>query len=200
MHCRRRVITDVEDAGVGAGRGDLVDSVEHVVGERFLRSGEQIVGLVHGARCDNCRCHLWVGADERHSHVCEPHARAVVLCLFGHVPGPHIFQPNEIFASECELYFPVSSPYDSGLQVRTLIPYFSATGRISRSVPRARIEYDGCSVRSCLDQIGFSVLVSNEAGCVSEVSRKNDFVRCRRGFSSPHNIWDAVDVRWQTEQ
>lgn len=50
------------------------------------------------------------------------------------------------------------------------------------------------------DQIGFSVLVSNEAGCVSEVSRKNDFVRCRRGFSSPHNIWDAVDVRWQTEQ
>jgi hypothetical protein len=43
---------------------------------------------------------------------------------------------------------PVRKPNASGLQVSTPIPYRCAVGSTARSMPRARIEYGGCSVRN----------------------------------------------------
>ena len=43
---------------------------------------------------------------------------------------------------------PDSQPPASGLQLSTPIPYCWQTGSRSASMPRARIEYWGCSVRN----------------------------------------------------
>src|SRR4051795_10215274 len=46
---RGRLVGHVECADVGAGRDDLVDAVEDVVGEADVDAGEQVVQLCHGA-------------------------------------------------------------------------------------------------------------------------------------------------------
>ena len=59
----------VEGADVGAGRDDLVDPVEDVVGEGDVQAGEQAVEVVHGAGAEKCAGDAGVGDGERHREV-----------------------------------------------------------------------------------------------------------------------------------
>src|SRR6185312_11319740 len=59
----------VEGADVGAGRDDLVDAVEDVVGEDDVQPGEQAVEVVHGAGAEKCAGNAGVGDGERHREV-----------------------------------------------------------------------------------------------------------------------------------
>ena len=47
------LVGHVEPADIGAGRDDLVDPVEDLVGERDVHAGEQVVELLHRARPDD---------------------------------------------------------------------------------------------------------------------------------------------------
>src|ERR1700734_1926362 len=65
----RGLVGLVEGADVGAGRDDLVDAVEDVVGEGDVQAGEQAVEGVHGADADQCARDAGVGDGERHRGV-----------------------------------------------------------------------------------------------------------------------------------
>src|SRR5580704_19373097 len=54
----------VERADVGAGRDDLVDLVEDLVGERDVGAGEQVVELLHRVRPDDRAGHAGMGDRE----------------------------------------------------------------------------------------------------------------------------------------
>src|SRR5450631_160134 len=59
----------VERADGGAGRDDLVDLVEDVVGERDVGGGEQVVELLHRVRPDDRAGHAGMGDRERYREV-----------------------------------------------------------------------------------------------------------------------------------
>ena len=65
-------------ADVGAGRDDLVDLVEDLVGERDVDASEQVIELLHRARPDDRAGHAGVSDRERHREVRHRQAR-----LFG---------------------------------------------------------------------------------------------------------------------
>ena len=54
----------VESTDVGAGRDDLVDAVEHVVGEGDVQAGKQVVELLLGPRAEECAGDAGVGEAE----------------------------------------------------------------------------------------------------------------------------------------
>ena len=56
----------VERTDVGAGRHDLVDAVEHVVGEGDVNAGKQVVELRFGSRAEECAGDAGAGDGERH--------------------------------------------------------------------------------------------------------------------------------------
>jgi len=62
-------------ADVGAGRDDLVDPVEDLVGERDVDAGEQVIELLHRARPDEGAGHAGMGDRERHREVRHRQAR-----------------------------------------------------------------------------------------------------------------------------
>ena len=76
----RRLVGLVEGANVGAGRDNLIDTVEDLVGERDVDAGEQVVELLHGAQPEEGAGHAGVRDREghgevRHSQACLPRQR-----------------------------------------------------------------------------------------------------------------------------
>jgi hypothetical protein len=59
----------VERADVGAGRDDLVDPVEDLVGQCDVEAGEQVVELLHRVRPEERACHARMSDRERHRKV-----------------------------------------------------------------------------------------------------------------------------------
>ena len=90
------LVGHVEAADIGAGRDDLVDPVEYLVGERDVHTGEQVVELLHRARPDDRAGDARVGDCERHREVRHRQARllgerddlldGVESALVAHVP------------------------------------------------------------------------------------------------------------------
>ena len=73
----RRLVGLVEGANVGAGRDNLIDTVEDLVGERDVDAGEQVVELLHGAQPEEGAGHAGVRDREGHGEV--RHSQACLL-------------------------------------------------------------------------------------------------------------------------